>query len=243
MRHQKKRHRLGRDHAHRKATLTALSTALIEHKRITTTLPKAKALRNFVEPLISRAKDDTTHNRRQVFRYLQSKEAVKELFDEVGPLVGDRPGGYTRVIRLGRRPGDSAEVAVIEFVDYNDVRPEGGSSSKRRTRRGGGRSRRRSAKGEQSQTATQPSTKPDAAQTSAPQATAQVNEDEPQNVATSGTVPVEQPVADAQTEPVTERTEPQPPADQVEAAEDAIEQQETKAENDGGEEADDEKKA
>ncbi len=147
MRHQKKRHRLGRSHAHRKATLAALSTALITHKRITTTVHRAKALRVYVEPLLNRAKEDSTHNRREVFRHLQSKEAVTELFGDVATKIGDRPGGYTRVVKLGRRAGDAAEMAVIELVDYNDVRPGGaaGGGRKRRTRRGtsggGGRSR------------------------------------------------------------------------------------------------------
>jgi large subunit ribosomal protein L17 len=147
MRHQNKIKKLGRTAAHRKATLAAMSSALIEHKRIETTLPKAKALRSYVEPLITRAKEDTTANRRQVFRRLQNKEAVKELFGDIAASVGDRPGGYTRVIKLGLRQGDSAEMAMIELVDYNDVQPEGGTTRKR-TRRGGGR-RRRSGGGAQ----------------------------------------------------------------------------------------------
>jgi large subunit ribosomal protein L17 len=138
MRHRKKIKKLGRTSAHRKATLQALSAALIREKRITTTLPKAKALRPFIEPLITRAKTDTHHNRQQVFRHLQNREAITELFNEVAVQVGDRPGGYTRVIKLGPRPGDSAEMAVVELVDYNDVKPEGSSSSRKRTRRGGG---------------------------------------------------------------------------------------------------------
>ena len=138
MRHQVKRHRLGRGHAHRKATLAALSTALIAHKRITTTVTRAKALRVYVEPLLNRAKEDTTHNRREVFRHLQNKEAVTTLFSDVASKIGDRPGGYTRVVKLGRRAGDAAEMAIIELVDYNDVRPGGaaGGGRKRRTRRG-----------------------------------------------------------------------------------------------------------
>lgn len=139
MRHQRKRHRLGRTAPHRKATLAALSSALIQHKRITTTAPKAKALREFVEPIISRAKEDTTHNRRQVFRYLQDNDAVSELFGEVAEKVGDRPGGYTRIIKLGQRHGDAAPMAVIELVDYNDVKPEGASGGRKKTRRGRGR--------------------------------------------------------------------------------------------------------
>jgi large subunit ribosomal protein L17 len=136
MRHQQKGFKLGRTSAHRKATLAALSSALIRHKRITTTLTKAKALQIFVEPLINRAKEDTTHNRRQVFRRLQDKEAIKELFGDVSTRIGERSGGYTRVVRLGQRHGDGAQMAVIELVDYNDVAPESrGGKARRRTRR------------------------------------------------------------------------------------------------------------
>ena len=142
MRHRKKGKKLGRDAGHRKQTLAALSSALIEHKRIQTTLAKAKALRPFVEPLITRSKQDTTHNRKQVFRYLQDKEAIKELFGDVAEQVGDRPGGYTRIIKLGQRSGDGAEMAMIELVDYNDVPPASTGSSGSRTRRGGGKGRR-----------------------------------------------------------------------------------------------------
>jgi large subunit ribosomal protein L17 len=141
MRHRKKGKKLGRTSPHRKRTLQALSNALIENKRITTTVAKAKALRPFVEPLITRAKDDTEHNRRQVFRHLQNKESVSELFGEVAERVGDRPGGYTRIIQLGQRSGDGAELALVELVDYNDVKPAGASSG------GGGGTRRGSGKG------------------------------------------------------------------------------------------------
>ena len=149
MRHQKKRHTLSRKAPHRKATLAALANALIRHKRIKTTVAKAKALRPFVEPLITRAKDDTTHNRRQVFRHLQDKESIKELFGDISAQVGDRPGGYTRIVRLGRRHGDAAELAVIELVDYNDVKPEG-TGGRKRTRRSG-RTRRGSGQGKRSE--------------------------------------------------------------------------------------------
>lgn len=144
MRHRKKGKKLGRTSPHRKRTLQALSNALIENKKITTTVAKAKALRPFVEPLITRAKEDTEHNRREVFRHLQNKEMVSELFDEVADRVGDRPGGYTRVIKLGQRSGDGAELALVELVDYNDVKPadatDGGVSGG--TRRGSGKGRR-----------------------------------------------------------------------------------------------------
>ena len=135
MRHARNRHKLGRSASHRKATLGALSVALIRHKRITTTLPKAKALRVYVEPLITRARIDTTHNRREVFRHLMDKHAVKELFGEIAVRVGSRPGGYTRVLRLGQRQGDAAEMALIELVDYNESVSEE-RPSRRRTRRG-----------------------------------------------------------------------------------------------------------
>lgn len=136
MRHLVKGKKLGRDVSHRKATLQALSVALIKEHRIVTTLSKAKALRKHVEPIITRAKEDSTHNRRQVFSKLQDKQAVSHLFEEVGPKAKDRPGGYTRVIRAGFRKGDGAETAVIELVDYNDVQPED-TSGKKRTRRAG----------------------------------------------------------------------------------------------------------
>lgn len=137
MRHQVKGRKLGRTTPHRKATLQALSVALITEKRIKTTLPKAKELRRYVEPVITKAKNDTTHNRRQVFASLQDKYAVTELFDNIAPAVGDRPGGYTRVLKIGRRLGDAAELAVIELVDFNDVKPEKKEAKKKRTRRAG----------------------------------------------------------------------------------------------------------
>lgn len=137
MRHQVKGRKLGRSTPHRKATLQALAVALIKEQRIQTTLPKAKELRTFVEPIITRAKEDNTHNRRQVFSKLRDKYAVTELFDTIIPEVGDRPGGYTRVLKLGRRLGDSAQMAVIELVDFNDVKPESAEKTKKRTRRAG----------------------------------------------------------------------------------------------------------
>ena len=142
MNHGKKILKIGRNASHRKATLESMSAALLEHKRITTTFGKAKALRRFVEPVITRAKDDSTHGRRQAFRRLGNKEAVKTLYNDVAPVVGDRPGGYTRIVKLGQRDGDAAEMAIVELVDFNDVKPEGGSGSKKRTRRSGSRRRR-----------------------------------------------------------------------------------------------------
>jgi len=136
MRHLVKGRKLGRTPSHRKATLAALSVALIKEHRIVTTVPKAKELRTFVEPLITKAKDDTSHHRRQVFSKLNDKAAVSHLFDEVAKKAMDRPGGYTRVIKLGYRSGDGAHTAVIELVDYNDIKPED-SQKKKRTRRAG----------------------------------------------------------------------------------------------------------
>ncbi|GEM_PF-30631 len=137
MRHLVKGRKLGRTSSHRKATLSALAVALIEEHRITTTVAKAKELRRFIEPLITKAKVDTTHNRRQVFSKLRDKYAVTDLFEDIGPLVKDRPGGYTRVLKLGFRQGDGAELAMIELVDYNDNPPEVLEGKKKRTRRAG----------------------------------------------------------------------------------------------------------
>jgi len=140
MRHGKKINHLGRTASHRKAMLANMATSLILHKRITTTLAKAKALRKYVEPLITKSKSDTTHSRRTVFSYLQDKEAVTILFREVSEKVADRPGGYTRIIKLENRSGDNAEMAFIELVDYNDVyKKEGAATERKSTRRRGGK--------------------------------------------------------------------------------------------------------
>ena len=142
MRHGKKFNHLGRTSSHRKAMLSNMASSLILHKRIQTTVAKAKELRKYVEPLITKAKDDTTHNRRVVFSYLQNKQSTKELFDEISTKVGSRPGGYTRIIKLGNRLGDNAEMALIELVDYNELllSESGAKKSKtRRSRRGGGK--------------------------------------------------------------------------------------------------------
>jgi len=120
MRHNKKFNHLGRKSGHRKAMLSNMATSLIMHKRIETTLAKAKALRVYVEPLITKSKDDTTHSRRVVFSYLQNKDSVTELFRTVAPKVADRPGGYTRILKIGFRQGDAAEMAMIELVDFNE---------------------------------------------------------------------------------------------------------------------------
>ena len=137
MRHRVKGKGLSRTAAHRKATFRALTKALVKEHRIVTTVTKAKELRRFIEPLITRSKDDNNLNRKIVFAALQDKETVKSLFAEVGPAAGDRPGGYTRVIKIGHRQGDGAEMAVIELVDFNDLQPEGKETKKKKTRRAG----------------------------------------------------------------------------------------------------------
>lgn len=139
MRHGKKTNHLSRKTAHRKSMLANMACSLIEHKRINTTVAKAKALKQFVEPMITKSKEDTTHNRRIVMSRLRQKDAVTELFREVAVKVADRPGGYTRIIKLGNRLGDNADMAMIELVDYNEIynaekKPK---KSTRRSRRGG----------------------------------------------------------------------------------------------------------
>jgi len=139
MRHGKKVNHLSRQTAHRKSMLANMACSLIEHKRINTTVAKAKALKQFVEPLITKSKEDTTHNRRIVMSRLRQKDAVTELFREVSTKVGDRPGGYTRIIKLGNRLGDNADMAMIELVDYNEIYNTDKKAKKttRRSRRGG----------------------------------------------------------------------------------------------------------
>jgi large subunit ribosomal protein L17 len=136
MRHGKKHNHLGRTTSHRKAMLANMTCSLIEHKRINTTVAKAKALRVFAEPLITKSKTDTTHNRRIVFSYLRDKFAVTELFKEISVKVADRPGGYLRIIKLGNRQGDNAPMAMIELVDYNEIYNPNGKKVKKTTRRG-----------------------------------------------------------------------------------------------------------
>ena len=142
MRHGDKINNLGRKKAHRQALLSNLTCQLIKHKRIVTTLAKAKALRVYAEPLITKSKKNETHQRRVVFSYLQDKEAITELFSTISEKIAGRPGGYTRIIKLGTRVGDNAELAMIELVDFNEVYGKGGAEKKeagKRTRRAGGR--------------------------------------------------------------------------------------------------------
>lgn len=141
MRHGKKINHLGRKSAHRKAMLRNMACSLIEHKRINTTLAKAKALRKYIEPILTTSKDESTHSMRMAFRKLQNKDAIKELFGNISPKIADRPGGYTRILKTGFRYGDNAEMCFIELVDYNenmlkDGNQSGGKRKRRRTRRG-----------------------------------------------------------------------------------------------------------
>jgi large subunit ribosomal protein L17 len=154
MRHGDKINNLGRTHSHRKALMSNMACSLIEHKRIFTTLAKAKALRTYVEPIINRSKDDTTHSRRTVFSYLRSKDAVSILFKDIATKVAERNGGYTRIIKTGNRLGDAAEMALIELVDFNEIYSNGkeAKTEKAKTTRRG-RAKKTSAKAEGTDTA------------------------------------------------------------------------------------------
>jgi large subunit ribosomal protein L17 len=156
MRHGKKINHLGRKSAHRKAMLSNMATSLILHKRISTTLAKAKALRIYVEPLITRSKEDSTHSRRLVFSYLQSKEAVSELFREVSQKVAERPGGYTRILKTGNRLGDNADMCIVELVDYNETMLSSKEAGKVKTTR-----RRRTTKKVTDETKSEEEVKPE----------------------------------------------------------------------------------
>jgi len=147
MRHGKKVNHLGRTDSHRKAMLANMASSLIQHKRITTTLAKAKALRGYVEPLLTKSKNDTTHSRRTVFSYLQDKDTVNTLFREIAEKIANRPGGYTRIVKLENRLGDNAEMAIIELVDYNTVygKDVDAKAEKKSTRRRGGASKAKAA--------------------------------------------------------------------------------------------------
>lgn len=174
MRHGDKINNLSRTKAHREALLSNLACQLIQHKRIVTTLAKAKALRVYAEPLITKSKQNTTHQRRVVFSYLQDKEAVTELFSTISEKVAGRPGGYTRIIKLGTRHGDNAELALIELVDFNEVYGKGTTEKKegaKRTRRAGGA--RKKADGTEPAAATTPAAEGEAAQ---PEATTEAQQ-------------------------------------------------------------------
>lgn len=160
MRHGKTVNHLGRTAAHRKAMMANMACSLIEHKRINTTLAKARELRKFIEPLLTKSKKDETHSRRMVFSYLRNKEAVKELFGEIAAKIADRPGGYTRIIKLGNRLGDAAEMCMIELVDFNTIysangKAEAAAAKKPRTRRAGGAKKKAEAVAEEAPVATE----------------------------------------------------------------------------------------
>ena len=193
MRHGKKHNHLGRTTSHRKAMLANMASSLIKHKRISTTLAKAKALRVYVEPLITKSKNDTTHSRRTVFAYLQDKETVTELFRDVAAKVANRPGGYTRIIKLNNRLGDNAEMALIELVDYNEVYgQDAAAEEKTTTRRGRSKAKKADAP---------------AAEAKAPKAEAVVEE----------AVVVEEAAPAVEETPATEEATPEAPAAEEEA--------------------------
>ena len=164
MRHGKKFNHLGRTAAHRKSMLTNMACSLIEHKRINTTLAKARELRKFIEPIITKAKTDETHSRRVVFAALRSKEAVKEVFGPIAAKVGNRPGGYTRIIKLGNRLGDAAEMCMIELVDFNEAALASAQKSAKKTTR---RSRAKKAEAAEAPAVEAPAAESAAAETPA----------------------------------------------------------------------------
>jgi large subunit ribosomal protein L17 len=156
MRHGKTHNHLGRTNSHRKAMLANMASSLLLHKRITTTLAKAKELRKYVEPLITKSKSDTTHSRRTVFSYLQNKDVVTLLFREVAEKVANRPGGYTRILKLANRPGDNAEMALIELVDYNETFNNAAAPAEKKAtrRRGSGKAKKATEEATESTPAT-----------------------------------------------------------------------------------------
>ncbi|TDO21790.1 50S ribosomal protein L17 [Pedobacter duraquae] len=172
MRHGKKVNHLGRTDSHRRAMLANMASSLIKHKRISTTLAKAKALRMYVEPLITKSKNDTTHSRRIVFSYLQDKEVVAELFRDVAAKVANRPGGYTRIIKLNSRLGDNAEMALIELVDYNEVYGKDTEAAEKKTTRRG-RTKAKKADAPAAEKAPEAATEEVVAEEKAPEAAAE----------------------------------------------------------------------
>lgn len=198
MRHRKSFNHLGRTSSHRKAMLSNMAASLILHKRITTTVAKAKALRSYVEPLITKSKDDTTHSRRVAFSYLQSKEAVTELFREIAKKVGDRPGGYTRILKLGNRLGDNADMAMMELVDFNETMLGEKSTAKGKTSR-----RRRGSKKKAAETVSKTTVAPVAEEIKTEvkeEAKAEVKEEAPKAEKTEEVKKEETPKAEAKKE-------------------------------------------
>jgi large subunit ribosomal protein L17 len=236
MRHGKKFNHLGRTAAHRKAMLSNMACSLIEHKRINTTVAKAKELKKFVEPLVTRSKVDSTHNRRIVFSYLKNKHAVSELFREVVAKVGERPGGYTRIIKTGNRLGDNAEMCMIELVDFNELYTNEKAKTKksRRSRRAGG-----SKKAEAPVTAKAEVKESAAEETVAPQeetATEEVKAEEPSNEAVEAKTE-EAPVEEASAPEKEEAAEAKAEETTTEAKEEAAsEEKEEKEDTDSSKE-------
>ena len=211
MRHGKKHNHLSRQTPHRKAMLYNMACSLIEHKRINTTVAKAKALKQFVEPLITKSKEDTTHNRRIVFAYLRSKYAVTDLFRDVATKVGDRPGGYTRIIKVGNRLGDNADMAMIELVDFNELYNGGKKEVKKAKSRRGGKAK----KSDDTLESTPATVAEVVAETPVVEAEAPVAEVE----APVAEVEVEAPVAEAEVEAPAAEAEDEAPAAETEAPE------------------------
>ncbi len=249
MRHRNKINSLGRKAAHRKKTMSSMATALILNKRINTTLAKAKALRSYVEPLITRSKEDTTHSRRTVFAYLRNKYAVTELFREVSQKVADRPGGYTRILKTGFRKGDGAEMCFIELVDYNaHMLKTDEDTQQKRTRRGRRRGKKDAAAAE-----TTPQEAPQATLTATeeaeqPEAKADVAEKAPEDAVETQEAPVTEtekqaPEAEVETPEAEEKAEPEAEAETAaetkkDEAEDKKEDEKTKGETGQSDEED-----
>jgi len=217
MRHGKKVNHLSRQTGHRKSMLANMACSLIEHKRIITTVAKAKALKQFVEPLVTKSKEDTTHNRRIVFAYLRNKYGVTELFREVAAKVGDRPGGYTRIIKMGNRLGDNADMAMIELVDFNELYNGGKKEEKK------GRTRRAKAKATSTEKAPAPAVEEVKEVAPVAEEVTAVVEEAP----VVETPAVEAPVAEVEETPVAEVEEtptdetPEAPADEESKEEEA----------------------
>lgn len=200
MRHGKKVNHLSRTDSHRRAMLANMASSLILHKRITTTLAKAKALRVYVEPIITKSKNDTTHSRRTVFSYLQSKEVVSILFRDIAAKVANRPGGYTRILKMGNRLGDNASMALIELVDYNEIYTSGEAAVEKKTTRRRGSKAKKIAESPDEETKTAPK----AAVVEVPATEEVVVEETPVAVKTAETSAETAPVAENVEAPVTE---------------------------------------
>lgn len=240
MKHGKKFNHLGRKAAHRNAMLSNMASSLIMHKRIETTTAKAKALRKYVEPLITKSKDDTTHSRRIVFKYLQDKNAVTELFREVAPKIAERPGGYTRIIKTGFRLGDNADMCFIELVDYNDLLvKEASPKKKKRRRRGSGSGSSSGASTQAKEKATTTEQKQDETVKEDVEAKAEVEAPQVDEVATEEQ-PQEKAEAKEEAEPKAEEAKEEAPKAEAKAEQEseATEEESTKEEEKKEEDSD-----